>query len=151
MHPDSRSPKGNTMTHTSMPRPFRPDNLLRAALPAVCAAVLGGSACLTDPTEEGESGTRYELTDTATVVRDGVQLIAWYDSLREVFTGTVTNTTDATVRQVRVEIHLSNGTELGPTPRVDLPAGERHAVELDASGQNFDWWSVHIEIGSDSG
>ena len=87
----------------------------------------------------------------ATVVRNGVELIAWYDSAREVFTGTVTNTTNATVRQVRVEIHLSNGTELGPTPRVDLAAGERHAVELDAGGQNFDWWSVHIEIGSDSG
>ena len=151
MRLDSRSPKGNTATHTSMPQPFRPDNLLRVALPVVFAAALGGSACSTDLTGEGESGTRYELTDTATVVRDGVELIAWYDGSREVFTGTVTNTTDATVRQVRVEIHLSNGTELGPTPRVDLAAGQRHAVELDAGGQSFDWWSVHIEIGSDSG
>ena len=95
----------------------------------------------------------HEVAHHLRVVRDGVELIAWYDSSRDVFTGTVTNTntTNATVRQVRVEIHLSNGTELGPTPRVDLPAGERHAVELDASGQSFDWWSVHIEIGSDSG
>ena len=28
----------------------------------------------------------------------------------------VENTTEATLKQVRVEVHLSNGTELGPMP-----------------------------------
>ena len=138
------------MTITSMSPPFRAD-LFRMTLLAVCVAVISAFACSNSLTEEGESGTRYALTDTATVVRKGVKLIAWYDSSRGVFTGTVTNTTNETVRQIRVEIHLSNGTELGPTPRVDLSAGQSEAVELDAGGKSFDWWTVHIEIGSDSG
>ena len=130
------------MTHTTA---------FRVALPVFCLAVLGASACLSSLTEEGESGTRYALTETATEVRKGVELIAGYDSSQGEFTGTVTNTTNATVRQVRVEIHLSNGRELGPTPRVDLAPGQSDTFELDAGGQSFEWWSVHVEIGSDSG
>ena len=41
----------------------------------------------------------------------------------ERFSGTVRNTTSQTVRDVRVEILLSNGVELGPTPRVDAWEG----------------------------
>ena len=58
--------------------------------------------------------------------------------------------TTATVTQVRVEIDLSNGVELRPTPRVDLAAGQSMPVELDASGQTFTSWSVHVELGSGS-
>ncbi len=72
-------------------------------------------------------------------------LVIRYEAVNERFTGTVTNTTSSTVAAVRVEIHLSNGEELGPTPRKDLGAGESMPVTLDASGQNFDWWSVHAE------
>ena len=43
---------------------------------------------------------------------------------------------------------LSNGVELGPTPRVDLAPGETRPVELDARGQTFTHYSVHVEIGS---
>ena len=98
--------------------------------------------------EPGESGTRYAPSDTARETRAGVELVLTYDSTREAFTGTVRNTTTATVTQVRVEIHLSNGVELGPTPRVDLAAGVTQAVELDARGQSFSWFTVHVEIGS---
>lgn len=56
---------------------------------------------------------------------------------RQVFSGTVENTTAATVSQVRVEVHLLNGVELGPTPNVDLAARQTLPVELDASGQTF--------------
>lgn len=99
--------------------------------------------------EQGESGTQFTLTDTAREVRSGVELVMNYDNSRRVFTGTVTNTTNATVTRVRVEIHLSNGVELGPTPNVDLAAGETKSVELDASTQrNFNTYSVHVEIGS---
>ena len=51
---------------------------------------------------------------------------------------------------MRVEIHLSNGTELGPTPRVGLGPNETKSVMLDASGENFNWYSVHVELGSSS-
>ena len=43
------------------------------------------------------------------------------------------NMANQTVRDVRVEIHLSNRVELGPTPRVDLGGGETRPVELDRS------------------
>ena len=99
-------------------------------------------------TEPGESGTQYGLTDTARESRSGVDLVMQYEAGQRRFTGTVTNTTNATVSNVRVEIHLSNGVELGPTPRVNLAAGQVHPVELDARGQNFTRWSVHVEIGS---
>ena len=99
--------------------------------------------------ESGESGTQFSLTETAREVRSGVELVMNYDSSRKLFTGTVTNTTSATVTRVRVEIHLSNGVELGPTPNVDLAAGETKSVALDASSQsNFDRFSMHVEIGS---
>ena len=62
------------------------------------------------------------------------------------FSGTVRNTTSQTVRDVRVEIHLSTGVELGPTPRVNLGGGETRPVELDARDQAFDWWTVHVEL-----
>ena len=121
---------------------------LLAALVTTFVATLSGCNSLT---EEGESGTRWNPTETATETRSGVTLVLSYDATSQRFNGTVTNTTNSTVTNVRVEIHLSNGPELGPTPRVDLVAQGRRPVTLDASGQNFSWYSVHVEIGSDSG
>ena len=109
------------------------------------------AACTEGPTEPGESGTRWNPDETATDTRRGVNLIISYNSSGQRFSGTVTNTTGSTVTDVRVEIHLSNGTELGPTPRIDLKAQESRPITLDASGQDFDWYSVHVEIGSSSG
>ena len=83
--------------------------------------------------EASESGTQYSLTDTAVETRGGVRLTMSYDAGAETFRGEMVNTTSATVTQVRVEIHLSNGVELGPTPRVDLAAGPSMPIELDAS------------------
>ena len=115
------------------------------------------AACGESPTElgeggeEGESGTRWALNQTATETRSGVTLAMSYDAARRRFDGTVTNTTGSTVTDVRVEIHLSNGTELGPTPRISLGAQEVRQVTLDdTSGQSFNWFSIHVEIGSSS-
>ena len=108
-------------------------------------------ACNNTLTEEGESGTRWNPDETATETRRGVTLVLSYDPSGQRFNGTVTNTTNSAVSEVRVEIHLSNGTELGPTPRTNLGAQESKPVTLDASGQNFDWYSVHVEFGSSSG
>ena len=98
--------------------------------------------------EPGESGMQYGLTDTARESRSGVDLVMRYNAGQARFTGTVTNTTNGTVSNVRVEIHLSNGIELGPTPRVNLGPGQVHEVELDAGGRSFTSWSVHVELGS---
>ena len=98
--------------------------------------------------EPGESGTQYGLADTARETRSGVDLVMSYDAAAQAFAGTVTNTTAAAISNVRVEIHLSNGLELGPTARVTLNAGQTNPVQLAASGQSFTRWSVHVELGS---
>ena len=99
--------------------------------------------------EPGESGTQYELTQTARQSRSGVNLVIGYDAAAQSFTGTVTNTTTAVVSLVRVEVHLSNGIELGPTPSLNLTPAQTSPVALSADGQQFTTWSVHVEIGED--
>jgi len=102
-------------------------------------------------TEPGEGGRRWDKDETATVTRSGVKLVIRYHSAEEEFRGTMTNTTSSSVSDARVEIHLSNGKELGPTLRTTLAAGESKDVTLDAAGQQFSWFSVHIELGGGSG
>ncbi|MYE89263.1 hypothetical protein F4X33_09745, partial [Candidatus Poribacteria bacterium] len=63
------------------------------------------------------------------------------------FVGSVENTTGNILKNVRVEVHLSNGTELGPTTPKDLSPSESMKIELDATGQTFDTWSAHPEVG----
>lgn len=94
-----------------------------------------------------ESGVQYSLGDTFDQVRAGARLVLSYDSDANAFTGTVENTTNATLRRVRVEVHLSNGIELGPTTPVDLASGQVVEISLPASGQPFTSWSAHPEVG----
>lgn len=97
--------------------------------------------------EGEEPGVRIAIDETYNAVRRGVRLILTYDSTSSAFVGTVENVIDETVSAVRVEVHLSNGMELGPTERNDLAAGEKIAVKLSAEGQDFDWWKAHAESG----
>ena len=97
--------------------------------------------------EGEESGTQYGLDDTYDNVRAGARLIISYDADANEFTGTVENTTADTLTRVRVEVHLSNGTELGPTTPVNLAPGENVDVVLEASDQPFETWSAHPEVG----
>ena len=98
--------------------------------------------------EGEEPGTRFAVDETYDVVRKGVRLILAYDSVSTAFTGTVENVNDQTVAAVRVEVHLSNGTELGPTSRNDLEPGTKIAVILPTEGQAFEWWKAHAEAGA---
>ena len=83
--------------------------------------------------------------------RAGARLIISYDAAANAFTGTVENTTNTTLERVRVEVHLSNGTELGPTAPTDLAPGEKVAVTLAATSEPFDSWSAHPEVGGEDG
>ena len=94
-----------------------------------------------------ESGQQFGLTDTYDQVRAGARLTLSYDAAAEAFTGTVVNTTNAVLPQVRVEVHLSNGVELGPTPPVDLMPGQSLPVNLPAGNQPFVSWGAHPEVG----
>jgi hypothetical protein len=98
--------------------------------------------------EGEEAGTRFAVDETCDVVRKGVRLILVYDSASAAFAGTVENVSDQTVPAVRVEVHLSNGMELGPTPRNDLKPGAKADVKLLAQGQTFEWWKTHAEAGA---
>ena len=102
--------------------------------------------------EGEEPGVRLAIDDTYNSVRNGVRLILRYDSTSSAFVGTVENVIERPVSAVRVEVHLSNGTELGPTERNDLAPGEKLAVTLSSiKGQDFDWWMAHAESGQGEG
>ena len=94
-----------------------------------------------------ESGTQFMLNETFDEVRAGARLVLSYESNANAFIGTVENTTGATLSQVRVEVHLSNGTELGPTTPVDLAPGQVIDITLPATSQPFALWSAHPEVG----
>ncbi|WP_432661957.1 copper amine oxidase N-terminal domain-containing protein [Wukongibacter baidiensis] len=94
-----------------------------------------------------ESGNELNLNETYDVVRKGARLIMNYDKKSNSFKGTVKNTTSKTLTKVRVEVHLSNGTELGPTKPVDLIPGEKVDVILQATTKAFDGWTPHAEVG----
>lgn len=128
-----------------------PGQSAASGLPLLAGASLGEHALEAGEgreSESEESGTQYGLSDAAKETRRGVELVVRFDSARRVFAGTLRNGTDATVRQVRVEVHLSNGVELGPTPNVVLRPGQSVPVELSAGSQEFDKFSTHVEIGA---
>ncbi len=99
--------------------------------------------------EEGEeSGTELALNERYDEVRNGARLTLAYDAQSNSFNGTVENTTGETLNRVRVEVHLSNGKELGPTTPADLGPGETRDVTLTATNEDFDGWTAHPEVGS---
>lgn len=78
----------------------------------------------------------------------GTHLVLKYDVECNSFVGTVENTTDDLIRNVRVEVHLSNGIELGPTTPSHLKPGGKISIKLVASEKEFETWSTHAEVGS---
>ncbi|MDE0084170.1 MAG: hypothetical protein OXU23_00545 [Candidatus Poribacteria bacterium] len=106
---------------------------------------------MTAKTDSEESTVQLTLDETYDYNRNGAHLIISYDAATNSFKGTVKNTTNGTLTQVRVEVHLSNGVELGPTTPVDLAPSEQIPVELMAEGPTFDMWTAHPEVGPSSG
>lgn len=98
--------------------------------------------------EGEETGPRIFKDGTHDEVRKGVRLILSFDNEFSSFIGTVENVTEKTISRVRVEVHLSNGKELGPTEPIDLAPGKKVDVELSAEGQLFNWWKAHAETGA---
>jgi len=107
-----------------------------------------GEHSVASESDEGEeSSTQFGLGDTYDEVRAGARLVISYGAAANVFTGTVENTTNEMLSEVRVEVHLSNGVELGPTSRVDLAPGQVVDVSLEATEESFTTWSAHPEVG----
>ena len=122
----------------------------------LAAAAIGGCTGMGEMREgehgggeggEEESRTTLPLEQTYDAVRNGARLMLSYDAEANAFTGTVQNVTEATLSRVRVEVHLSNGTELGPTTPGDLAPGETRNVRLKATAEPFTGWTAHPEVG----
>ena len=48
-------------------------------------------------------------------------------------------------------MHLSNGTELGPTTPVDIAPGQVLPVNLPSTQASFTGWIAHAEVGGGEG
>ncbi len=102
-----------------------------------------------DGNSEGEeSGDEFSKTEKYDKVRKGARLILAYDAEKNAFVGTVTNVTKRKLSKVRVEVHLSNGKELGPTKRKSLRPGQTRKIKIKGSKRAFEKWSAHAEVGS---
>lgn len=99
-----------------------------------------------------EAGTLWGKVEESDMTYDnGARLILAYNPTTEAFEGTVQNTNSTVLDQVRVEVHLSSGVELGPTRRVDLKPGQTIPVALSAIGYEFSTWVTHPEAGVEEG
>ena len=98
--------------------------------------------------EEGNGANALAPYETLEAIHSGVRLILKYDATSNVFRGTAENTTNGVLDRVRIEVHLSNGAELGPTTPTDLAPGEMAAINLPASPASFTGWTAHAEVGA---
>ena len=97
---------------------------------------------------EGSGADSLALDETFDAVRSGARLILKYDAPSNSFKGTVENTINGVLDRVRIEVHLSNGTELGPTTPTDMAPGEVVTINLPATQASFTGWTAHAEIGT---
>ena len=96
---------------------------------------------------EVESSAELELEETHDQLHNGVHLVLAYNEEAHAFVGVISNTTEGMLEQVRVEVHLSSGKELGPTAPFDLDTGESHEIYLSAASEEFFTWTAQAEVG----
>ena len=111
----------------------------------------GGEGSAGGDSQEGGGANALALNETFDTVQAGARLVLNYDAGSNAFIGQVENTTSSPLTRVRVEVHLSNGTELGPTTPTDVAPGEVLAINLPATAAAFDSWAPHAEVGSGDG
>ena len=99
--------------------------------------------------EEGGGSYALALDEIFDTVRSGARLVLSYHAPSNSFKGTVRNTTNGVLDRVRIEVHLSNGTELGPTTPVDMAPGEVAEINLPATTASFAGWTTHVEVGNE--
>ncbi len=101
----------------------------------------------------GEANRADALARGATFdeVRGGARLVLKFDDASNSFRGIVENTSDRVLTRVRVEVHLDNGAELGPTTPTDLAPGETLDIVLPSTPETFKSWTTHAEVGSGEG
>ncbi len=101
--------------------------------------------------EEGSAGNTLAPDETFDQVRSGARLILSYDATSNSFKGAVENTTNNLLTRVRIEVHLSNGTELGPTAPIELAPDQVVQITLPSTPASFTGWVAHAEVGGGEG
>ncbi len=107
----------------------------------------GGSEGSSTSSEEGSGANQLAPDETFDEIRSGARLILSYDPQSNTFVGSVQNTTSSTLTRVRIEVHLSNGTELGPTTPINLSPSRVAPVNLRSTQAPFTGWVAHAEVG----
>lgn len=97
--------------------------------------------------EGSEGANGLALNETYDVTKKGARMVISYDKKSNSFKGFVENTINKTLTRARVEVHLSNGAELGPTTPVDIAPGKKINITLKATSKSFDSWTTHAEFG----
>ena len=110
----------------------------------------GGESGRESGGEEG-SGAMLAPDQTFDMVRGGARLILSYDAASNAFVGSVENTTSSVLTNVRIEVHLASGTELGPTTPIDMAPGQMAMVHLPSTEAAFTGWVAHAEVGGGEG
>ena len=98
--------------------------------------------------KEGSGANALAPDESLDEVRSGARLSLGYDAPSNSFEGTVENTTGDILFRVRVEVHLSNGAELGPTTPTNITPGGVLTISLPATEESFTGWTAHVEIGA---
>lgn len=98
--------------------------------------------------EGEEKGAELSLSEKFDKTKRGVRLYLAYNKKSNAFEGYVTNVSNKPLQRVRVEIHLSNGTELGPTTPAGLAPGEKKKITLKGTKKAFSGWAAHAEVGN---
>ncbi len=102
--------------------------------------------------EQGESGTRFSMNQTADEVISGIHAIISFDSATNSFVGTFENLNSNLAQQSRLEVHVfdasGNSTEFGPTPGVDMQPGETRNLSLPITGSGYTELTMHPEVGT---
>ena len=108
----------------------------------------GGNESVGAGSDEGSGANALAPDESFDSVRSGARLILSYDAASNSFKGTVENTTNGVLDRVRIEVHLSNGAELGPTTPMDMAPGEVVSIHLPATPASFTGWTAHAEVGA---
>ncbi len=98
--------------------------------------------------EMEETGNELSLDESFDKVSYGARLSMSFNPKTNTFDGVVENTTNEPLQRVRVEVHLSNGLELGPSTPEVLAPGEKRKVSFSASNKSFNGWTAHAEVGN---
>ena len=86
-------------------------------------------------------------SDPVRHVQGGARMILAYDPQGRSIKGNVENTTNQTLKRVRVKVRLSNGVKLGPTRAADLPPGATQEIKFAEIDGDFSGWTAHVEVG----